>query len=76
MMKLYPLIQERFELYGVMVVFCFFAVFGSIFSYFVVEETKGVDLDAVEGTDNSEVLIPSRRNETDPDSDQEKIVVA
>lgn len=71
MMKMYPIIEERHHLYGVMIVFCSFAIFGAVFSIFVVEETKGKNLDADEGSDKGEVT--SHRNGTEPDSDPEKI---
>lgn len=48
MLKLYPLIEEKFNLYGAMIVFSTVAILGAIFIYFVVEETKGKNLDTVD----------------------------
>lgn len=48
MLKLYPLIEKEFNLYGAMIVFSVVALLGAIFTYLVVDETKGKNLDTVD----------------------------
>lgn len=48
MLKLYPLIEKEFKLYGAMIVFSVVALLGAIFTYLVVDETKGKNLDTVD----------------------------
>lgn len=50
MLKLYPLIETEFHLYGAMIVFSSVALLGAIFTYFVVDETKGKNLDTVDSS--------------------------
>lgn len=50
-LKIYPLIVERFNLYGAMILFSIVALLGAIFTVFVVEETKGKNLDTLNSSE-------------------------
>lgn len=48
MLKSFPILLINFELYGCMSLFATVSVLGFLFTFFVVEETKGINLDVLE----------------------------
>lgn len=64
----YPPMEKRFHLYGVMILFCIVALLGAIFTYFVVDETKGKNLDMLNSADQGLDVLKnsSPKNETSP----------
>lgn len=48
MLKCFPILLVNFDLYGCMALFTTVSVLGFLFTYFVVKETKGINLDVLE----------------------------
>lgn len=52
MLKIFPSMLVALDLYGCMFVFAFVNVLGILFVKFIVPETKGRNLDVLEGPEN------------------------
>lgn len=64
----YPPMEKSVHLYGVMILFCIVALLGAIFTYFVVDETKGKNLDMLNSADQGLDVLKnaSPKNEISP----------